>query len=91
MNGFNTYFIASSILLTSCTLSGGFGIHDTSFDSEFQDDKVVGWLQGNVRLDDNISLYIRHESMPFIAEHNTERGGWGINTIGVAGRIKLYD
>ena len=76
--------LTALMLLQACTISGGFGVHDTAFDSHMTEDKLVGWFQGDVKLTENISLYARHESMPRIAERDTLHGGYGINTIGIS-------
>lgn len=76
--------------LSSCTLSGGFGLHDRSFDSEYREDNLVGWFQGDVPVTDNINLYARHESMPKYNEQDNGRGGgYGVNTFGISGHIDI--
>ena len=84
-----SYILIVFASLQSCTLSGGIGVHDTSLDSHMVEDNVVGWVQGEVHMSDNISLYARHESMPSINEGATTHGGYGLNTIGVFGKIEI--
>lgn len=82
----------SLFFLQSCTISGGFGYHDTELDSEFKEDELLGWFQGDLHLTNNISLYARHESMPKIKErYNGRGGGYGANSLGISGKLKLFD
>ena len=64
-------------------------MHDPAFDSEYRERNVIGWFQGNAAITDNISFYARHESMPYFAESETERGGYGVNQIGIMGAIQI--
>ena len=81
------YKLLPLLLISSCSTHGGLGVHDTAFDSEFREKKVVGWIQGDLTIIDEVNLYIRHESMLGIDEHKTERGGYGVNTMGIYGTI----
>ena len=84
-----TIFILSTTLINGCTVSVGLGVHDTAIDSEFTEDRYVGWVQGDLFFNDYISIYGRHESMPRIKERYTNTPGYGANTIGVSGRVDL--
>lgn len=89
-----TAFIILLILccVSGCSVSGGFAAHDRSLDSEYKEDAILGWFQGDINLNENISLYARHESMPrFDESKNGRGGGYGVNSFGIAGKIKLFE
>ena len=83
------YRLFPLIALSSCTLSGGLGLHHSELDSEFQEGDLLGFVQGELPVNDNISFYVRHESIPFKSDRN-EKGSGGINSLGILGKIKLY-
>ena len=72
--------------ITACSLSGGIAGHHAYLDSEFQDGNILGFVQGEMPVTNNIYLYARHESIPFQSDRN-ENGSGGVNSIGVFGRI----
>ena len=65
------------LLLQSCIISGGIGLHATQMDSDFVETPYVGWFQGEEPLTDHVSIYMRHESQLFYQDK-----GSGINSIG---------
>ena len=73
------------LILQSCSISGGLGVHDVSFDSEYEEDNIIGWVQGDISITDSINFYGRHESMPLIYNDT------GLNSVGVSIRYKLID
>ena len=71
------YRLLPLLLLQSCIVSGGVGVHATQMDSDFTETPYVGWVQGEEPMTDNISIYMRHESQLFYQDN-----GSGINSVG---------
>lgn len=79
-----TINILLCLLLSSCVISAGIGVHDTSRDAHMKDKPLVGFIEAETNLADDIYLYGRHESLP-----QTNDDNYGLNTAGVKGRFKL--
>lgn len=79
------------ILLQSCILYAGLGVHDTSFDSEYQEDSYIGTLGVSQELTEHIEIYFEHSSMPFYEETRRDNGSkFGVNSIGGRAKVKLF-
>jgi len=79
------YRLFPLILLSGCQLYGGMAFHDTSADSHFKEDKLIGTLGVSQEITENFELFAEHLSMPMITEN-----GLGINQVGAKIKIKLY-
>jgi len=72
-------------LLSGCQLYGGMAVHDTSTDSHFKEDKMIGNLGLSQEVTENFELFAEHLSMPTVEEN-----GLGINQVGFKIKVKLY-
>lgn len=72
-------------LLSGCQLYGGMAIHDTSADSHFKEDRLIGSIGVSQEVTENLELFVEHLSMPTVTEN-----GLGINQAGFRIKVELY-
>lgn len=68
-----------SLFLTGCQVFAGMSVHDTSFDSEYQEDGIIAVIGITEDINKNIEVFIEHHSMPRFSE----KIGHGTNQIGI--------
>jgi len=76
---------------TGCHLYAGATVHDTAFDSQFNQDNLITTFGVSQELNNNFDLYVEHSSLTLKADTiDTNGGGHGLNQAGIRAKIKIF-
>lgn len=78
------------ILITGCHTYGGVSIHDSSFDSAYEEDRYIAHIGIAQKTSEHTEIFLEHNSMPRIVEGETATPGYGTNEIGIRGILQLW-